>query len=121
MEIKGKVIQVLPIVEGTSARGNVWRKQAYVLETDEKYPKKIYFEVWNDNIERFDIQVGYFVTAEVEAESREYNSRWYTTLTAYKCGVQTTAMPTATPLNIPPQQADIFPQSEDNGDELPWD
>lgn len=105
MEIKGKVIQVLQIQEGTSQRGNSWRKQGFVLETEEKYPKKIYFELWNDSIDKFPIAVGQSITAEVDADSREFNSRWYTTLTAYKVEVQGVS-------NTAPQQAQEFPQEQ---------
>ena len=40
MEITGKIIQVLPEVGGISKAGNEWKKQEYVLETHDQYPKK---------------------------------------------------------------------------------
>ena len=40
MELKGKIIAVLPIKSGKSAKGD-WQSQQYVLETDEKYPRKL--------------------------------------------------------------------------------
>ena len=33
MEIKGRIIHVLPLQEGVSKAGNPWKKQEYVLET----------------------------------------------------------------------------------------
>ena len=41
MEITGKIIQVLPEVGGVSKAGNAWKKQEYVLETHDQYPKKV--------------------------------------------------------------------------------
>ncbi|MBR4153887.1 MAG: DUF3127 domain-containing protein, partial [Paludibacteraceae bacterium] len=41
MEIKGKVVLVLPQQSGTSQAGNQWKKQEFVIETQEQFPKKI--------------------------------------------------------------------------------
>ena len=43
MEVIGKIIHVLPPQSGTSQAGNQWKKQEYVLETEDAYPKKICF------------------------------------------------------------------------------
>lgn len=90
MEIKGKVIEVHPIVDGTSKRGTPWRKRGIVIETDERYPKKIYIEVWNNDVDK--VMLGDKVTFDVDAESREFNGKWYTTLTAYKVEVSSGIM-----------------------------
>jgi|TARA_B110000046_G_scaffold10732_1_gene10751 hypothetical protein len=37
MEINGKIIELLPEQSGESANGT-WRKQQYILETDDQYP-----------------------------------------------------------------------------------
>ena len=46
MEITGKIIQVLPEVGGVSKAGNEWKKQEYVLETHDQYPKKVCFQIF---------------------------------------------------------------------------
>ena len=84
MQIKGKIIAALPEASGTSKAGNTWRKREYVLETEEQYPKKIAFAVMNDRIDKLNIQPGVGYTVDVEAESREYQGKWYTTLTAWQ-------------------------------------
>ncbi|HQJ89978.1 MAG TPA: DUF3127 domain-containing protein, partial [Paludibacteraceae bacterium] len=50
MEISGRIIAVLPLQSGTSARG-AWKKQEYVIEheLDSQYPKKMCFNLWGDN------------------------------------------------------------------------
>ena len=46
MEVSGKIIAILPIQGGTSKSGNEWKKQDYILETHDQYPKKICFNLW---------------------------------------------------------------------------
>ena len=50
MEIEGKIIQVLPLQTGSSARGE-WQKQDFILETQDQYPKKVCISVWNKKFE----------------------------------------------------------------------
>ena len=83
MEIKGKIIEILPEKSGQSANGE-WRKQEYILETASNYPKKICFMAWGDKIGEFNLQQGENVEVSVDLESREYNGRWYTDVKAWK-------------------------------------
>ena len=83
LEIKGKIVELLPLKSGQSANGE-WRKQEYVLETDANYPKKICFMAWGDKIDQFNINKGDQVEVSIDLESREYNGRWYTDLKSGK-------------------------------------
>jgi hypothetical protein len=83
MEVKGKVIQVLTPQTGQGKKGT-WRKQEFILETQSQYPKKVCLSLWGDKIDQFKVSAGDTVTASVELESREYNSRWYTEARAWK-------------------------------------
>ena len=83
LEIRGKIIEILPEKSGQSANGE-WRKQEYVLETDSNYPKKICFMAWGDKIGEFNLKQGDSVEVSVDLESREYNGRWYTDVKAWK-------------------------------------
>ncbi|MDA9612772.1 DUF3127 domain-containing protein [Paracoccaceae bacterium] len=83
LEIKGKIIEILPEKSGQSANGE-WRKQKYILETDTSYPKKICFMAWGDKIGEFNLQQGENVEVSVDLESRGYNGRWYTDVKAWK-------------------------------------
>ena len=83
LEIKGKIIEILPEKSGQSANGE-WRKKEYVLETESNYPKKICFMAWGDKIGEFNLQQGENVEVSVDLESREYNGRWYTDVKAWK-------------------------------------
>ena len=53
MEIKGKIVELLPEKSGESTNGT-WRKQEYILETDSQYPKKVCFLAWGEKIDQFD-------------------------------------------------------------------
>ena len=68
LEIKGKVVELLPLKSGQSANGE-WRKQEYVLETDANYPKKICFIAWVDKIDQFNINMGDQVDFSIDLES----------------------------------------------------
>jgi hypothetical protein len=83
MELKGKVIQILPMQTGQGKKGT-WRKQEFILETQAQYPKKVCLSLWGDKIDQFKISEGEIVNVSVDLESREYNSRWYTEARAWK-------------------------------------
>ena len=84
MEIKGKIIQVLPLQSGTSKVGNPWKKQEYVLETQDQYPRKVKFDFFGDRVDQFPLAIGDTVTVSFDLESREFNGRWYTDVRAWK-------------------------------------
>lgn len=86
MEITGKIIQVLPEQCGVSkTSGKEWRLQAYVLETQEQYPKKVHFELFGDDrIKANQCKIDDVVTVSFDIESREFNGRWYTSIRAWR-------------------------------------
>ncbi len=83
MEIQGKIIAELPERSGTSARGNQWRSITYVLETQERYPRKVAFDVVNDNIGKMNIQVGEVLNVKFDIDAREYNQKWFNSIQAW--------------------------------------
>lgn len=93
MEIQGKIIAVLPTRSGTSERGTQWSSQTAVIETQEQYPKKLAFDVINDKIDQFNIQVGEFLTVQFDINAREYNGRWFNSVNAWNVIRQTQQAP----------------------------
>ena len=89
MEIQGKIIAVLPTRSGTSARGTQWSSQTAVIETQEQYPKKLAFDVINDKIDQFNIQLGEILTVQFDINAREYNGRWFNSVNAWNVIRQT--------------------------------
>lgn len=84
MQLAGKVIKVYEAQSGTSDRG-AWVRQGFVLETQESYPKKIYFEITNATLVNT-LKEGDQVVVTFMLMSREYQDRWYTTVKAVGFG-----------------------------------
>ena len=83
MEIKGKIIRVLPLQKGEGKNGP-WKKQDYVLETQEKVARKVCFSLWGEKIDQFRLTEGDQAEVMFDLESREFNGRWYTDVKAWK-------------------------------------
>lgn len=103
MEIKGKVVQVLPVEGGTSRSGNQWSKASLIVEVAEnpQYPKKIKISNMKNADAFSKLAVCAEVTFKVEIESREFNGRWYTEVNCWGWDVAT---PTQQPQQAPAQQ-----------------
>ena len=87
MEIKGKVIEVLPLKEGTSMMGKPWQVQAFIIETQEQFPKKVCIEIFGqEKIDKFlpVLRIGGAINASFDIESRQFNSKWFTSVRAWK-------------------------------------
>lgn len=84
MDIKGKIIQKLDPQSGTSKAGNAWKKQEYVLETLDSYPRKVKFDFFGDRADQYPLEVGDVITLSYDIESREFNGRWYTDIRGFK-------------------------------------
>ncbi|MBD5228046.1 MAG: DUF3127 domain-containing protein [Bacteroidales bacterium] len=82
-EIEGKIIQELPMQSGVSKAGREWKKREWVLETFGNYPRKVKFHIFGDRADQFNIVVGNNYRLQVDIESREFNGRWYTDVSAY--------------------------------------
>lgn len=76
---------VIPAQEGVSRAGNEWKKQEYVIETEDQFPKKVCFQIFGaDKIAQANVQQGENVRVSFDIESREFNGRWYTNINAWK-------------------------------------
>lgn len=85
MEIKGRIIAALPPRGGVSQKGTQWQVQEYVIEeTDARYPKKIAFEVFGENIQKFNIQNGQEYTISFDIDARQWQDRWFNSIRAWK-------------------------------------
>jgi hypothetical protein len=84
VELTGTIVKVLPYESGTSKAGNTWRKQVFILETQDQYPRKVAISLLNDNIDKIPVQVGTVVTANLDIESREWGGKWYTEVRAWQ-------------------------------------
>jgi len=120
MEISGKIIAVLPLASGQGKNGT-WRSQDYVLETEEQYPRKVCFNLFNDKIDQFPLAVNDRVNVSFDIESREYNGRWYTSIRAWK--VEKSVVPASAEPPMPPFEGGygpIPPAESEGGSDLPF-
>jgi hypothetical protein len=84
MEIKGKLQIILPLTEGQGKNGP-WKKQEFVIETMDNYPKKICMNVWGDKVDDLKrYKLGDIITCSLDISSREYNGKWYTDIRAWR-------------------------------------
>ena len=86
LQISAKLIQILPLQSGTGKNGE-WKKQDIIVETSDKYPKKICISFRGDKIPSQPMMLGENLLIDFDIESREYNGRWYTDVKAWKIQV----------------------------------
>jgi hypothetical protein len=121
MELTARLFKVNAPISGEGKNGT-WKKQEFVVETQEQYPKKVMFTVWNDKAPIGNIPVGSTIKVFFDAESREYNERWFTDLKVWK--IESTNNSTVVPQdNIPDfstSEIPPAPPSDDMDDDLPF-
>ncbi|ULQ55758.1 DUF3127 domain-containing protein [Flavihumibacter rivuli] len=107
MELTGKLVQLLPVQTGQGKNGT-WKKQEFIIEYGDSYPKKVCIEIWGDKIDMNQFRPGENIQVSFDVESREYNGRWYTGVKAWKVvgqGAGSAAPP-------PPGPIDSFPDED---------
>jgi hypothetical protein len=87
MILEGKVIKLIETKEGVSkTSGKEWKLASYLIDTttNEQYPRQVVVEVFGeDRINELSIIPDEQVKLNVEAESREFNGKWYTSVRAW--------------------------------------
>ncbi len=117
MELKGRVVQILPAQTGTGKKGQ-WKKQEFILETQTQYPKKVCLSAWGDKIDQFNLSEGEVINVAVDLESREYNGRWYTEARAWK--IDKNGGSGAGNMEAPLPTEEPFMSGGDTTDDLPF-
>jgi len=114
MEVKGKVVQLLPLQTGMGKKGQ-WKKQEFIIETPGQYPKKVCLSIWGDKVDQYKVSVGDDVAVTVDLESREFNGRWYTEARVWK--LDKSNQQTSAP---PPGDEPFLSQQPASLDEMPF-
>jgi hypothetical protein len=123
LDVKGKLVQVLPVQTGTSKAGNEWSKQEFVIETDEQFPKKVCFTLFGDKVSLIS---GFSAGEEIEVafnlESREFSGKWYHNINAWRITrPSSNAAPSSSggfiPDDVPPPPP---PPEGEYGNDLPF-
>lgn len=120
MEFEGIVFAILPIVKGTSARGE-WMKQDLIFELPGEFSRKVCVGFWGDKAqEAGSLKVGEAVSVSANVESKEYNGRWYTEVRAWKMSRKApVGNSSSAPMNdsLPPLDA-FAPEERASGNEV---
>jgi len=118
LEIIGRLIKKLPVQSGTSARGE-WKKQEFVVETQESFPKKVCMNVWGvESVSDFArYSEGDLLKISINIESREYNQRWYTDIRAWRIE-KSVSESGSVPSSTPAMDSDF--SGDDGADDLPF-
>jgi len=87
LEIEGELTKINQAQTGQGQKSE-WIKQSFVIETKEQYSKQICFTAWNDKAEALkNVKIGMDLKVHFNAESREYNEKWYTDLVVWKIDI----------------------------------
>ena len=85
MEIEGIITTVFAKQSGTSKNGKEWTKQDFILEVEGQYTRHILFtRMGADKIEKYPTINGQHVKVSFDIDAREYNGKWYNSVTAFK-------------------------------------
>jgi hypothetical protein len=83
LEFTGKLIYKGDVQSGVSASGKEWSKTSFVIEDDAQYPNSMLFEAFNKASLLTNLSVGSEVKVRYNALAREYNGKYYNTLSMY--------------------------------------
>jgi len=88
LEVSGVITKVLPIQTGEKKDGSgEWQKQLFIVDNQAEYNNIFCFEIFgNEKVENFNKynKVGDFVKVDFNVNTNEYQSKFFTTLSAWK-------------------------------------
>lgn len=103
MDLQGIIIAILEPRSGISRQGNAWKTQEYVIETQERYPRKMCFELYGDEkIRQANIRTGEHVRVFFDVDAHEWNGRWFNSIRAWK--IERAEEQAAQPVSGTPEQ-----------------
>lgn len=86
MEILGILVKKEALEKGKNENGNEWQRITAVFQTVEQNPKNVAVVFINNNVNQIvEKKIGVLYRVQADAESRNYNGRWYTDLRGWKC------------------------------------
>lgn len=90
--INGKITNALPHRRGTSKAGNEWVSQDFVIENEQG--EKICFNMFGEEkIKNSGLRVGAIASVTCKIESKEWNGKWFTSVSCENCIVQGATQP----------------------------
>lgn len=116
-KIKGTITQFLDVISGEKKDGSgTWKKQSYLVKTDEEYNNLYCFEVFGedkvDNLTKYQ-KVGDSVEVSFNVSTNEYNGKYYTSLSSWR-------IEKLEPQQQAPAPAGINQVTDNEPDDLPF-
>lgn len=88
LTVRGYIREIDPLESG-----DTWKKQEFTIVTIEKYPKELRISIWNNATEYLlRCKVGDIVICNLNLQSRKYQDKWYSEISAWKVEVDIRAM-----------------------------
>ena len=124
MDVTGKVVAVLQPEVFKGRNGDV-TKNGFVIETGGRFSKRLKFDVLNLELwNKLVLREGLDVNVSFDAESREWNGRWFTSLLCYRClvvaGGGSSTSPSTNQSQSESQSPSVVETSQQKVDDLPF-
>ena len=119
MQLTATLQQLLPIQTGTGKNGT-WKKQDIIVQTDEKFPKKVCLSIWGDKIDEKQLIINSILQFDFDIESREFNGKWYTDLRVWKVEVLNHKAEQSNVPTMPPITPFVDDDVDEELDDLPF-
>lgn len=86
LSITGRLTKKLAVESGTSKAGKDWKKGGFVIDTGAQYNNEIAFSLFGDDKINLisNIKEGQEIKVNFNVSSREYNSKYFHNLDAWK-------------------------------------
>ena len=126
LQLKGRIIKILEIESGTSKAGKEWKKQSFVINTDDDFNPEICFSLFGeDKIQKLSaFSLDQTVNVSFNLSSREYNGKYYHNIDAWNISPAENGggIPAAGPsdMSLDAQAAPAAKATEEKEDDLPF-
>tara|TARA_X000001382_G_scaffold101953_2_gene76660 strand:- start:1773 stop:2108 length:336 start_codon:yes stop_codon:yes gene_type:complete len=88
--IKGTLVKVLEKETGTTKEGKEWSKKAFIVKTEDKFPKEVCFTLFGEKVSLLDSHsIGSQVEVHYNLSSREFKGKYYHNIDAWKIDSET--------------------------------
>ena len=90
MEVQGRITKILDPQSGTSKAGKEWKKQTFILETEEKYNNVYPIEVFGlEKLEEVQdvLKVGNTVNVHFNVNANEWQGKYFVSLSMWKAEI----------------------------------
>ena len=105
MVVTGVIEKILPLEKGQSKEGKEWQKQLFLIKTNEQYNNLYCFEIFGDekvqNFNKYNKE-GQTVEVDFNVNCKEYNGKYYTSLSMWKIKALSEASPEPVESDEPP-------------------